>query len=432
MLQTKPNSGGRDWPSAEEGEAAAAAILKKYLGKRRLAVLILERFLKPLVWMSKPEANPSLDAVERILVFEPGSLGDLVMLIPFLRSLRAGFPNAKLSLVCRTSESKKGQSYASISQAGIETLLVDQGFVEELIPMPVPWLVDVSIRKKYNPFSLNWPKFLWRLRQLNSRNFDLAFSGGRSDIRYNLALWFTGAKRRVGYGYAGGGFLLTDVAVPDLARPHQTDLSLQLIEHLGIPSLRDGQLVNLSSRDHNFSLNFLKEHGIASDDLVVGVHPGSRVPTRQWGEERFLEVAGKFAENYGAKVFWFAEPESPAFTHSSRNIISISLPLREFLAVLSRCRFLVCNESGPMHMAAAVGVPVVSVFGSGFPEWFRPLGEGHRIVIRRDVWCRPCADRCIFKEPYCLKLIPVEQVMQAAEEMLKTVAGIYVSAGGRE
>ena len=252
--------------------------------------------------------------MERILVFEPGSLGDLVMLIPFLRSLRAGFPNAKLSLVCRTSESKKGQSYASISQAGIETLLVDQGFVEELIPMPVPWLVDVSIRKKYNPFSLNWPKFLWRLRQLNSRNFDLAFSGGRSDIRYNLALWFTGAKRRVGYGYAGGGFLLTDVAVPDLARPHQTDLSLQLIEHLGIPSLRDGQLVNLSSKDHDFSLNFLKEYGIATDDLVVGVHPGSRVPTRQWGEERFLEVAGKLAESYGAKVFWFAEPESPAFT----------------------------------------------------------------------------------------------------------------------
>jgi ADP-heptose:LPS heptosyltransferase len=432
MLQTKPNLGDRDRLTAEERESAAAAIFKRYLGKRRLAIRILEAFLKPLVWMSKTQANPSLDEVERILVFEPGSLGDLVMLTPFLRSLRAGFPKAKLSLLCRTSGLKEGQSYASISQAGIETLLLDQGFVEELIPVPVPWLVDVSIWKKYSPFSLNWPKFLWRLRQLNSRNFDLAFSGGRSDFRYNLALWFTGAKRRVGYGYAGGSFLLTDVVVPDTARPHQTELSLQLIEHLGIAILKDGQLVNLSSRDDAFSLKFLKERGIASDDLVVGVHPGSRVPTRQWGEERFREVAGQLAETYGAKVVWFAEPNHSAVPHSSGNIISISLPLREFLAVLSRCRFLVCNESGPMHMAAAVGVPVVSVFGSGFPEWFRPLGEGHRIVIRRDVWCRPCADRCIFKEPYCLRLIPVEQVMHAVEEMLRTVAGNYIGAGGRE
>jgi len=432
MARMKPITEGRDPLTAEEGESAAAAIFKRYWGKRRLAVRILEAFLKPLVWLSKTKAIPSLEEVERILVFEPGSLGDLVMLMPFLRSLRAGFPKAKLSLLCRSSGREKSQVYASISQAGIETLLLDQGYVEELIPVPVPWLLDVSIWKKYNPFSLNWPKFLWRLRQLNRRNFDLAFPGGRSDIRYNLALWFTGAKRRVGYGYAGGGFLLTDVVVPDTARPHQTELSLQLSEYLGIPSLRDGQLVSLSSKDHDFSLNFLKEYGIASDDLVVGVHPGSRVPTRQWGEERFLEIAEKLAENYGAKVVWFAEPESPAIAHSSRNIISISLPLREFLAVLSRCRFLVCNESGPMHMAAAVGVPVVSVFGSGFPEWFRPLGEGHRIVIRRDVWCRPCADRCIFKEPYCLKLIPVEEVMHAADEMLRAVAGIYASAGGRE
>lgn len=403
---------------ADQSESAAAAMFKRCQGKRRLAVRIFELILLPLMWFSKPKVTPNLDEVERILVFEPGSLGDMVMLMPFLRSLRARFSRAKLALVCRASQAS-GRNYASIDSASIETLLVSQGFVDELIPIPVPWLVDVSVWKKYNPFSLRWPKFLWRLHQLVNRNFDLAFSGGRSDIRYNLALWFTGAKQRVGYGYAGGGFLLTDVVVPDMARPHQTDLSLQLIEHLGIPIIKAAKLVSLSSREDAFSMKFLEDHGIADDDLVIGVHPGSRVPTRQWGEDRFREVAAQLAENYGAKVIWFAEPNSSAVPVSGRNIISISVPLREFLAVLSRCRFLVCNESGPMHLAAAVGIPVVSVFGSGFPEWFRPLGDGHRIVIRRDVWCRPCADRCIFKEPHCLRLIPVEQVMQEVDNALK-------------
>lgn len=418
LTQTKP-------------EIAAAVILKKLWGRRRLSVQLLETFLRPLVLFSKVKAIPEIGEVERILVFEPGSLGDMVMLIPFLRSLRARFSSARLVLVCRASTAK-GRSYSFIDPASIETLLLDQGFVDELIPVPVPWLIDVSVWKKYSPFSLNWPKFLIRLRKLTNQNFDLAFSGGRGDIRYNLAIWSTGAKRRVGYGYAGGDFLLTDVVVPDMTRPHQTDLSLQLLEYLGIPIIREGQLFRLSSKDELFSSQFLKEHRIDVDDLVVGVHPGSRVATRQWGEERFREVARQLTEQHAAKVIWFAEPSSPLMMDLDRNFIQISLPLREFLGVLSRCRFLICNESGPMHLAAAVGVPVVSVFGSGFPEWYRPLGESHRIVIRPDIWCRPCADRCRFDQPYCLRLIPVEQVMQVVQEMLKTIAGNYIGAEDRQ
>jgi len=102
------------------------------------------------------------------------------------------------------------------------------------------------------------------------------------------------------------------------------------------------------------------------------------------------------------------------------NIIPVSLPLRQFLAVLSRCRLFVCNDSGPMHMAGALGVPVVAVFGPTQPEWFGPLGSRHRVVIRRDVWCRPCADHCLFEEPYCLRLIPVEQVMEAVTEVMES------------
>jgi ADP-heptose:LPS heptosyltransferase len=357
----------------------------------------------------------------RIAVFEPGSLGDIVMLIPFLQSLRARFPEAKIFFLCRQGGKKQGQEYASINPASIETLIFAQGYVDEIIPLPVPWLLDVSVWSKYNPFSLHWPRFVLRLRQLRTHGFDLAFPGGRSDIRANLVMWLSGAKRRVGYGYAGGEFLLTDVVVPDMQRPHQTELSLQLLEYLGIPALRGKQLLSTSTEDEVFAERFLHENGIAADDIVIGVHPGSRVPTRQWGEEKFGQIAKQIVDHYQAKVIWFGEPGNSAEAAQNENIIVASFPLREFLAVLARCEFLVCNESGPMHLASAVDVPVVSIFGSGFPEWFHPLGEKHRIVIRKDMWCRPCGDNCIFDQPYCLNLIPVEQVMHEVEAALGTL-----------
>jgi heptosyltransferase-2 len=413
--------------STPESEAMAGAVLKKYRGKRRLAGRVLDCFLKPLALLSKSRPQSGLDRIRTILVFEPGSLGDIIMLSPFLRGLRARFPDARLSVLCRAGESNQNKSYAAINASGVETLLLQQGLADELIPIRVPWLVDVSVGKKYNPFSLRWPAFLWRLSRLRRRHFDLAFPGGRSDIRYNLALWFTGAQRRVGYGFGGGGGLLTDVVSADLSRPHQSDLSLQLLEYLGIPSNRDAFRLTLSREDRDFGRAFLAEHAIQKDDLLVGIHAGSRVPTRQWGRERFQELAEILSTQFGAKILWFSEPGDSA-APSRAGIIPASFPLRQFLSIVSECQFLICNESGPMHLAASVGIPVVAVFGSGFPEWFRPLGEDHRIVIRRDIWCRPCGDRCIHPEPYCLRLIPVEPVMKEVAGMIADLRRTPITA----
>jgi len=417
--------------SKAQHELATAAIFKRYWGKRRLAVRIIDTFLKPLVWLSKTDAQSNLNDVSRILVFEPGSLGDMIMLMPFLKSLRKRFPQANLSLLCRTG-GKKGQSYASIDPVSVKTLLLDQGLVDELIPVAVPWMLHVSAWKKYTPFSLNWPLFIWSLLRIRRQRFDLSFATGRTDLRYNLVLWLTGAKRRVGYGYGGGRFLLTDVAVPDISRPHQTEVSLQLLEHLGISVIRGGQLLKLSPEDEAFSANFLKGKNIGMDDLIVGIHAGARTSSRTWGQERFRQVAQRLTGDFCAKVIWFGDPMDSDGAALGRNIVPATFPLREFLSVLARCSFVVCNDSGPMHMAAALGVPVVAIFGSTFPEWFRPPGESHRIVVRRDMPCRPCGDRCLFDEPYCLRLIPVEQVMQAVEDELRAVTGNYIGPEDRE
>src|ERR1700722_5111408 len=104
--ETEPKTGNR--PSTVQREAAAALIFKRYSGKRRVAVWLFEFILKPLVLISGSRERGNLDQIKRILIFEPGSLGDMVMLMPLLQSLRARFPDARLSLLCRVGGSRKG------------------------------------------------------------------------------------------------------------------------------------------------------------------------------------------------------------------------------------------------------------------------------------------------------------------------------------
>ncbi len=404
-------------------EGAAAALFKKVNGARRIAVRLLDEGLKLIFGRGNPRRAIAYRTVRHVLVFEPGSLGDITMLLPFLQSLRKGLPRARISLVCRSATGRQRKSYASISRSSIETLVLRQGLADELIPVPIPWLrADPNGRRpRYNLFSRDWLAFVTSLYRLRRRRFDLAFAGGRTDIRYNFALWLTGAARRVGYGYAGGARLLTEVVTPDMSRPHQSELALHLLEHLSIPSVRNEKVLTVSPADRKKALHFLWDHGIKPGDFAVGIHPGSRVPARTWGEHGFREVARQLIQNFGVKVIWFVEPVDQTSPPSDPNVVPAALPLPEFLAVLSACNFLVCNDSGPMHMSGALGVPVVAIFGSTFPEWFRPPGPLHRVVTRRDVPCRPCGDRCLYDEPYCLRLIPVEQVMTEVRAMMDSL-----------
>ena len=150
--------------------------------------------------------------------------------------------------------------------------------------------------------------------------------------------------------------------------------------------------------------------------MLIAVHPEARNPLRQWGEHNFFEVVQGVASRFKVKVLWFREPGAPEVTEFSAPwLVPVALPLRQFLAVLSECRLLLCNDTGPMHLATAVGVPVVAVFGPTMPAWFGPRDERSRIVLHEGVWCRPCADRCLFEQPYCLRSISVKRVLSVAQ-----------------
>jgi heptosyltransferase-2 len=390
--------------SKKEAEAAARGCLVKFSSGRRFTIRLAELLLLPIVrsvdfFRSRgPETSKE---IRKILVLEAGNLGDIIGILPFLNNLRISYPEAHITF---------------LGNPNMIPLLENLPFVDELIPVRFPWALHLSQWTRYNPFSTHWTQLTRALRDVRRREFDLALSG-RGDLRDNFILWLTGIRRRIGYGFLGGGFLLTETAIPDLTHLHRSDCWLHLLEHLGkVVSDRKPHL-RLSRAEEVFAKEYLAKLRIGDGDLVIGLHPGARIRVRQWGTVNFRAVGEKLAAQQPAKILWFQDPNEMTPDDLPSSFVPVTLPLRQFMAVLARCNMLVCNDSGPMHIATGLGVPIVGVFGSTEPAWFGPLGERNKIVINPAFWCRPCADRCIFDQPYCLRTISVEQVFQAASTL---------------
>jgi heptosyltransferase-2 len=391
----------------DKEEVAARILLKPVVQRHWKFIRLTEFLLRPIAKAFEPTAAAQAHSAQTVLVFDPGALGDMMMLVPFLQNLRSWFPTSQISLLGRP---------------GPGQLLLDRGLIHEFIPIPIPWTRRSSRWNKNNPFSTKWIPFIRNIYALRKRNFGLAFATGWSnDLRGNFVIWLAGAKRRIGYGYAGGKFLLTEVVAPDLLHPHVVDRNLNLVKHMAIPlAAHEGLVLSESAKASATSL--LARHGIGREGLVIGIHPGAGSPVREWGDERFAEVAHQLTARFGARILWFLDPNQPKALPLNVDAIPLSLSLSELEMVVSQCQLFICNDSGPMHLASALKVPVVAIFGPQRPEWFGPWGsDSQKVVIRQDMWCRPCSDNCIFDQPYCLNLIPVEQVMHEVEAALGTL-----------
>jgi heptosyltransferase II len=404
--------------SQKEAETAARGCLVKFSSGRRFVIRLAELLLFPIVRCvdffrsRRPETS---NEIRKILVLEAGNLGDIVGILPFLRNLRMGYPGAHIALLANPS---------------MFPMLENLNLVDELLPVRFPWAIHLSQLVRYNPLAAHWAQLARALRDVRRREFDLALSG-RGDLRDNFIVWLTGIRRRIGYGFLGGGFLLTETAMPDLIHLHRADCWLHLLEHLGKEVLDRQPRLQLSPPEEKFAKEYLAKLGIGDEELVIGIHPGARIAVRQWGTTNFRTVGEKLAAQQPAKILWFQDPNEKALDDLPSSFEPVALPLRQFMAILARCNLLVCNDSGPMHIATGLGVPIVGVFGSTEPAWFGPLGEQNKIVINPAFWCRPCADRCIFDQPYCLRTISIEQVFEAASDLAGRSATQYPQAAAR-
>jgi ADP-heptose:LPS heptosyltransferase len=257
----------------------------------------------------------------------------------------------------------------------------------------------------------------------------LNLHGGTTSLLLTLA---TRARLRIGqatFRHAGAYTVRVPPSSAVWGRPvlHTVEHQLTPLRWAGIPippeqpiglPLAPGAVERADSR--------LRAHGIAPGSFIL-VQPTATLATKQWPEERFAALGARLVERYRAPVVFTAARREQATlervaAHGSgpNRLFWSDLDVEELFALIARCRIFVGNDSGPMHAAAALGRPIVAVWGSSSHAAWRPWGSDHE-TVRSDLPCMPCPGyRCAaFGEPRCILDLDVGRVLAACERMLE-------------
>ncbi len=341
-----------------------------------------------LVRRTKDETGAS--EINNILVVELWNIGDIVLLLPFLGRLRAAYPNAKITLLARPHA---------------RLILEGSGLVDEYLDDGASSSNWLSL----NPIEGGWGD-LWRLKdQLSGRRFDMAFQC-RPHVREHLILSMSGARRRVGLSFGDDDTVLTDSMRLNDSTLHKAEDWLKLAEIAGVPIATASPALHVLDDEKSEAIRFLRSNGVKDEDVLIAVHPGASTPEKRWPLERFADVARILSTRDGTRVMTFTDPAGyGAPLGRIANAIEVKAGLREMIALISQCSVLIGNDSGPMHLAGALGVPTVAVFGSGIAQWFAPLGEGHEVVT---------AESTDATRIGALGEIAVERVIEAVDRVL--------------
>jgi len=357
----------------------------------RLAKLLtpLWYVLKPFGPQKAPTQPPS-----SILVFDFHLIGDIVMLTPLLKCLKTAYPQARLVLV-----------------AGVwaKDILHGTDLVDEIIPFAAPWV-------KYKQGWGGIVSCYHLVKQLRKQTWDLGIEV-RGDIRQILLLWLTGARRRIGFDFTGGGALLTDVVFDDGVMAHLTEHHQRICEHLGIWQRGEKYLPFLK-------LTAAEQAQDQNIQPFIGFHFGASLPLRRLPQAEMIQLLSKF-EFINCRLVVFLTPDQKDFDSVLAELpVSIhdkielwTGNLRQLVTTIAGATHCYVMDSGPAHIAGALGIATTVFFGPAESKYVRPVGEHIQVISKPNVPCRPCDQiRCVNDTPqYCMndlthRVIPIHDL----------------------
>jgi len=349
------------------------------------------------VALHRAEEGGKLRTPERILVIRLSSLGDVVLASVVIGAIKRRLPQALLSILVKSE-------YAGLYSCD-------------------PRITHVI------PLHPGHPHLLQLVRSLRKKNFDTIVDI-HSNLRSLLIRNLVSADRKVHYHKRHLiRWAMVHLKWLNFQPRHTVDLYLDAVRGLGIrDSPRKPKLYVDATTRHRVR-DLLIESGLSGDDILVGVSPGARWKAKRWRAEGFASVCDSLLQRRETKVLILGDKDDVPFVREilswmRRRPIDMTarLDIQELMAAISFCRLFLSNDSGPMHIATALGVPVVSIFGPTHPKLgFSPLGEKD-IVISRNLSCSPCSlhgeGDCRLKRRICMEQITPEMVLEALERLL--------------
>ncbi len=270
----------------------------------------------------------------------------------------------------------------------------------DTLEFDAPW---TAFHGKYRLHRWPWSTIFQLVGKLRRQRFAAAVSV-RADPRDHLLMWLAGARRRVGFPSRWSRPFLNEPVAHD-PKTHKVEDWWKLQDKL--TGTGEGHHAPRLVPDSAFAKNFATL--LQKDSRpVIAVHCGARIPVRRWPEAYYRQVILNLRQKFDFQLVLIPDPDGYGAALSDlADHTFTKLNLHELPALLSCANAVLCNDSGPCHIAAALGIPVIVFFGPQLPELFRPFGDHHLVVIRDLCVYRPCSDYCRYPEPYCLtKLTP--------------------------
>ena len=301
----------------------------------------------------------------------------MVLLTPALRALKIVYPQSHLALLVRPL---------------VTGLMATHPYIDELI-------VDskAAVLSRLRSF--------WRsVGDVRRSNFDLAVVLHPTSFRNALIPFLAGIPERIGSNVSGRGILLTR-SCSDRTERHEVHRYLRVLELIDIHAPNAELEFWHTDADRDAARQMLATHGISPEARLVGVNLGTTWGTKRWGLESFATVIAQVQKRFGIPILLTGSASEIPLGEALVQIAKVDVinligktTLMELGALIERCDLYLTCDSGPMHIAAAVGTPTIALFGPTSPNRHRPYGEGH-CVIEKPVACRPCYKRrCMRKD----------------------------------
>ncbi len=335
---------------------------------------------------------------KRILIVNVNWVGDVIFSTPFIRAVRETYPDAYIACLLHPRCSQMLESNRRLD----EIIIYDE---------------EGAHKSLFGKWKL--------IQELRKKDFDTAFLLHRSFTKALIA-YLAGAKERIGYPTKNRGWILTRaVEEPDEAL-HKVEYFLNIARAAGIRPKDTSYEFFVEDADREYIAGLLQRSGVAASDRVVVLCPGGNWDPKRWAAENFAKLGDLLVKEFGARVVLAAAKKDILLAEEIDHMMKApaiiaagKTSLKQLGALLERASLVIANDTGPMHMAVAVGVKTIALFGPTSPAITGPYGTGDYAVISRHEKCEvPCYDVTCTNNT-CMQAIAVDDVLQVAAGMLE-------------
>lgn len=340
--------------------------------------------------------------IKQILIRSTNWVGDAIITTPAIRAVRKNFPEAKISL---------------LAKPWVAPIFYNNPYIDNIL------LYDVSGKHKGLSGILRLSK------ELRKQKFDLAILL-QNAFEAVLIAFLAGIPNRLGYNTDARSLLLTHCIrlKPALKRVHQINYYWGILEGASLKTDGRQLILVVTDEERKHAEEILAKHGITGKDRLIGINPGAVFGSaKRWFPERYAALSVKLQEYSGAKIAIFGGPGEKALgQYISELMVNRCVnfcgktSLREAVALIERCQLFITNDSGLMHVAAALDTPQIAIFGSTDYVTTMPSSPKSQI-IRASVPCSPCLKADCPIDHRCMENITVDMVYAAAVKLLRNV-----------